>query len=191
MKIRRGFLLVASLLLSANPLWSQSQQAQPPSRPQRASIQQVLDLTDRQLAELEELRTAHQKKIQDLNSKIRDLDAERRTLLKSTESDVVKVGSIAFQIQGRQQQIDEENKSYSKDALSLLDSGQREKVDKIKEALELAPQAGALMQYGFIEGFGGGGGRVFMGSGGGFQGRMPGGAAPPSAPTGSPAGANQ
>ena len=189
MKIRRGSVLVASLLLSAGPLWSQ--QAQQTSRPQRASIQQVLDLTDRQLAELEELRTAHLKKTQDLTAKIRDLDTQRRTLMQSADSDVVKVGSIAFQIQGLQQQIEEENKSYSKDVLSLLDSGQREKVEKIKEALELAPQAGALIQYGFIEGFGMGGGRAFMGAGGGFRGRTPGGATPPSAPTASPAGVNQ
>ncbi|MBI1955035.1 MAG: hypothetical protein HYS38_01430 [Acidobacteria bacterium] len=182
MAIRTGLVLAASLLLSASPLWSQ--QARQPSRPQRASIQQVLDLTERQLAELEELQAAHRKKTQELTSQIRDLDTQRRTLLKSAESDVVKVGSIAFQIQGLQQQIEEENKSYSKELLSLLDSGQRERVEKIKEALELAHQAGALIQYGFIEGFG-------RGPGGGFQGRMPGDAMPPAAPTASPTGANQ
>ncbi|MBI4459751.1 MAG: hypothetical protein HY648_06805 [Acidobacteria bacterium] len=151
---------------------------------QRPSIQQVLDLTDRQVAELEELRTAQLKKTQDVTAQIRDLDAQRRALLNSSEPDVVKVGSIAFQIQSLQQQIEEANKAYSKDLLSLLDSGQQEKVQKIKEALELAPQAGPLMQYGFIEGFGrGGAGRIFtgpggMGPGGGsFQGRVP-----PSAP---------
>ena len=189
MKIRTGLVLAASLLWSARPVWTQ--EARPPSRPPRASLQQVLDLTDRQLAELDELRTAHLKKTQDLTSQIRDLDTQRQTLLKSSGSDVVKVGSISFQVQGLQQQIEQENKSYSKELLSLLDSAQREKVEKIKEALELAPQAGPLVQYGFIEGFGMGGGRVFMGPGGGFQGRMPGGAMPPSAPTASPTGANQ
>ncbi|OFW10585.1 MAG: hypothetical protein A3G20_06700 [Acidobacteria bacterium RIFCSPLOWO2_12_FULL_59_11] len=189
MKIRSGSVLAASLLLCASPLWSQ--QARQPSRPQRASIQQVLDLTDRQLAELEELRTAHQKKTQDLTSQMRDLETQRRALMKSSDGDVVKVGSIAFQVQGLQQQIEEENKSYSKELLSLLDSGQREKVEKIKEALELAPQAGALIQYGFIEGRGMGGGRAFMGPGGGFRGSMPGDATPPSAPRASPTGSNQ
>lgn len=188
-KMRTGLVLAASLLWFTIPV--RSQESRQPSRPQRFSIQQVLDLTDRQMAELEELRTAHQKKTQDLTSQIRVLDTQRRTLLKGSGADAVKVGTISFQVQSLQQQIEEENKSYSKEVLSLLDSGQREKVEKIKEALELAPQAGPLVQYGFIEGFGRGGGRAFMGPGGGFQGRMPADAALPSGPTASPSGANQ
>jgi hypothetical protein len=54
-------------------------------------------------------------------------------------------------VQALQQQMEDENKAYHDGALRVLDGGQRETVEKIEEAIKLAPKAGALAQYGLIE----------------------------------------
>ncbi len=146
------------------------------------SIQEVLDLTERQLAELNDLRTEFREQSEEITDQMRALDSERRDHLKGGEADPVMVGSISLQIESLQQQMEQYNQDFREEALALLDSGQRETVEKIQEALELAPKARSLMQYGLLEGFGGanrrggafaGGGRGGFG-GGGQRGGRPG-----------------
>lgn len=115
------------------------------------TIQQVLDLTERQLSELNVLREEHNKKVQELSAQLRQLEQRRREQMQSASPNAAEIGSLALQIQGIQKQIQEENAAYRENALRVLDSGQREKVEQIEEALKLAPQAGALAAYGLLD----------------------------------------
>jgi LTXXQ motif family protein len=155
MKTRFALVLAAGALLL--PLWVRAQTGLPPGpmggRNQQGmgtAIKDVLDLTDRQFNELNDLRDSHNKKLQDFGTQLRELDKQRRDALAAGDNAAL-VGSIAFQVQQIQLQMDEENKPYYEEALTLLDSGQREKVEQIQEAIKLAGSAGALMQYGLLD----------------------------------------
>jgi hypothetical protein len=152
MKTRMGIVL-AACTLGLGPLYAQTPPPQPPMRrpDARFSIQEVLDLTERQLSELNGMREEHMEKVRELNSKLRDLERQRREQMQSTSPNAVEIGSLALQVQSLQQQIEEENRAYRENGLRVLDSGQREKIEKIEEALKLAPQAGALASYGLLD----------------------------------------
>jgi hypothetical protein len=124
----------------------------PQARNQRSSdaVKEVLGLTDRQFSELTNLRDSHNQTLHDFNLQLRDLERQRREAM-SDGNNAALVGSIAFQVQQIQQQIAEENKAYHEQALTILDGGQREKVEQIQEALKLAPSAGALLQFGLLD----------------------------------------
>jgi hypothetical protein len=126
--------------------------SEPRASNQRSSdaIKEVLGLTDRQFSELTNLRDSHNQTLRDFSSQLRDLERQRREAM-SDGNNAALVGSIAFQVQQIQQQIAEENKAYHEQALTILDGGQREKVEQIQEALKLAPSAGALLQFGLLD----------------------------------------
>jgi hypothetical protein len=175
-----NYRVVAWILLAAV---SQVQAQQAPAAPQRQgpssdAIRTILDLTERQFAELNDLRDAHRKKLEEISTQMRELERQRREAM-SVGDDPARVGSLALQIQAAQKQIEAENTAYHDNALRLLDGGQRETVAKIEEAIKLAPKAGALAQYGLLESMPGMG-RGFLGNAGGpammmMRGRMLGG----------------
>src|SRR5581483_4581959 len=72
-------------------------------------LQDTLSLTDRQLTELTDLRDEHNKKVQEIQGKLRDLEAQRRAQMKSATPNAAEIGSIALQIQNLQQQLEQEN----------------------------------------------------------------------------------
>ncbi|HWP84149.1 MAG TPA: hypothetical protein VNN17_03090 [Terriglobia bacterium] len=155
MKKRWVMILAASALVM--PLPGHSQTGLPPGPPpgrgalrSADTIKEVLGLTERQFNELNDLRDAHNQKLRDFSAQIRELEKQRRDAMAAGDNPAL-VGSLALQIQQIQQQIQTENKAYHDQALTILDSGQREKVAQIEEALKLAPSAGALMQYGLLD----------------------------------------
>ena len=186
MKIRLALIVVAGALLLP---WPSSAQVSPipgPREgrdPQRSpdAIKDVLGLTDRQFNELTDLRDSHNQKLKDFGTQLRELDRQRREAM-AEGNNAALVGSLAFQVQQIQQQIEEENKTYHEQALTLLDGGQREKVEQIHEALKLAPSAGALLQFGLLDSsalpgrgnfLGGPAGRMNMGGPDGGRGPAP------------------
>jgi len=154
MKTRLALLVAVGALLL--PLSLRAQTGLPPGPQDRnqqrsaGAIRDVLDLTDRQFNELNDLRDSHNQKLQDFSVQLRDLERQRREAMAAGDNPAL-VGSLAFQVQQIQQQMQEENKAYHEEALTLLDGGQREKVEQIQEALKLAPSAGALMQFGLLD----------------------------------------
>ena len=188
MKTRWAVALAAAALMVSLEARAQVGPPSPGRNPQRTSdaIKTVLDLTDRQFNELNDLRDAHNQKLQDLSARMRDLDKQRRDAMAAGDNAAL-VGSLALQIQQLQQQMQDENKAYHDDGLKILDGGQKEKVNQIEEALKLAPSAGALMQYGLLDTAqlpGGGARGGFLGSPGGMmpmrgQGMGPRGQPPP------------
>jgi hypothetical protein len=131
------------------------------------AVKTVLDLTDRQFNDLSDLRDAHNQKLQDLSSQIRDLQQQQRAA-SSAGSGPAQVGALVLQVQTLQQQMQDEMTSYHDNAMKLLDSGQKEKVQAIEDALKLAPSAGALSQYGLLDTsqMSGGGRNNFLGGNG-------------------------
>ena len=156
------------------------------------AIKTVLDLTDRQFNELSDLRDAHNQKLQDLTSQIRTIQTQQRDAQKAG-SGAAQVGAMVMQVQDLQQQMQDEMTSYHDNAMKILDSGQKDKVQQIEDALKLAPSAGALSQYGLLDtsqtngggrnGFLGGNGAMMMMRGGAPQG----GGAPAVTPSTAPA----
>ncbi|HEY7680574.1 MAG TPA: Spy/CpxP family protein refolding chaperone [Terriglobia bacterium] len=168
MKTRIAAILAAGSLCLAAPTLAQDATPQQ-NRMQRQAeqIKTVLDLTDRQFNELNDVRTAYNEKVRELSTQIRELEKQRREAMQASGTDPLVVGSIALQVQSLQQQIQEENKAYREHALSVLTASQREKVEDIQEAIKLAQQAGALAAFGLLEGQGGmrgfaGGGPMMM-----------------------------
>jgi flagellar biosynthesis chaperone FliJ len=143
-------------ILAGGALWlalqAPAQQAPAPQRQPLSpdAIKTILDLTERQFTELNDLRDAHQKTLQDISTQLRELERQRREAM-SAGNDPARVGTLALQIQDLQKQIQDENTAYHERALRTLDGSQRETVEKIEEALKLAPKAGALAQYGLLE----------------------------------------
>lgn len=176
MKTRLAIILTAGALLL--PLAARAQMVPPPvpppgRNPQRAgdAIKDVLGLTDRQFSELNDLRDAHNQKLKDFAIQLRELERQRRDAMAAGDNPTL-VGSLVLQMQQIQQQMQDENKAYHDQALTILDSGQREKVGQIEAALKLAPSAGPLMQFGLLDTSqlpGGGRGGNFLG---GPAGRM-------------------
>ena len=171
-----------------------------PGNQQRTSdaVKQVLDLTDRQFTELNDLRDSHNQKLQDSSAQIRDIEKQRRDAM-AAGSGAAQIGALALQVQALQQQMLDENKAWYDSALRILDSGQKEKRQAVEDALKLAPNAAALMQYGLLDTsalqgarnnfLGGNGGAMMMRGGMGMQGpdgepgRVPPGAPRNPAPT--------
>ena len=138
-----------------------------PDRPQRGGdIKTILDLTDRQYNELNDVRDAYLAKMKELNQQVQDLERQRRSMMKASGADPVQIGAITLQQQALQQQIQDETAAYRENAMRVLTASQREKVEQIEEAVKLAPSARALMPYGLLDtqslggramgGFGGG-----------------------------------
>ena len=180
------------LILVAGSLWLavQTIAQQGPLMPQRQpvssdAIKTILGLTDRQFTELNDLRDAYQKKMQDISTQMRDLERQRREAM-SAGNDPARVGNLALQIQALQKQMEDEGKLYHDNALRTLDGGQRETVEKIEEAVKLAPKAGALAQFGLLESMPGG--RGFLGNPGGPGIMMRGPMGPMGGRMGAPAG---
>ena len=153
------------------------------------AVKTVLDLTDRQFNELSDLRDAHNQKLQDLTSQIRTIQTQQRDAQKAG-SGPAQVGAMVLQVQSLQQQMQDEMTAYHDNAMKILDSAQKDKVQQIEDALKLAPSAGALSQYGLLDtsqmnggrgGFLGGNGMMMM------RGAPPqGGGAPGAAPSAAP-----
>ena len=149
------------------------------------AIKTVLDLTDRQFNELSDLRDAHNQKLQDLASQIRDIQQQQRDAQKAG-SGPAQVGALVLQVQTLQQQMQDEMTSYHDNAMKILDSAQKDKVQQIEDALKLAPSAGALSQYGLLDTsqMNGGGRNNFLGGNGAMM--MMRGAPPQGAPAAAP-----
>jgi Spy/CpxP family protein refolding chaperone len=131
------------------------------------AIKTILDLSDRQYAELTDLRTAHQAKLKEYSDEQRSLEQEKRTIMSTSGADPAKIGSISLRQEALTQMIQQENAAFHTNALALLTASQRDKVTAIEEALKLAPNAGALMQFGLLD-------TKSMGGRGGFMGMAPG-----------------
>ncbi|MBI2820005.1 MAG: hypothetical protein HYX73_08505 [Acidobacteria bacterium] len=193
MKTRLAAILTAGALLL--PLAARAQMGPPPGSPpdqrqgrnqQRSgdAIREILGLTERQFNELNDLRDSHNQKLQNFSTQLRELERQRRDAMAAGDNPAL-VGSIALQIQQIQLQMQDENKAYREEALTILDSGQREKVEQIEEALKLAPSASALMQYGLLDTSqlpGGGRGGNFLGGPAGRMMSAPGGGRGPAPP---------
>lgn len=115
------------------------------------AIKTILDLDERQFTEMIELRDAHQAKLKEYSDEQRALTQEQRTIVSSSGADPAKLGSITLRQEALKQMIQQENDAYHTNALSLLTATQRDKVKAIEEALKLAPNAGALMQFGLLD----------------------------------------
>jgi hypothetical protein len=131
------------------------------------AIKTILDLSDRQYAELTDLRAAHQAKLKEYSDEQRSLEQEKRTIMSVSGADPARIGSISLRQEALTQMIQQENEAFHTGALALLTASQRDKVAAIEEALKLAPNAGALMQFGLLD-------TKSMGGRGGFMGMAPG-----------------
>jgi Spy/CpxP family protein refolding chaperone len=165
MKIRIAVSVACCALWLASIARAQTTPSQPP-RPQRGGdIKTVLDLTDRQYNELNDVRDAYLAKMKELNQQVQELERQRRSMMKTAGADPVQIGAVTLQQQALQQQIQDETSAYRENSMRVLTAGQREKVEQIEEAVKLAPSARALMPYGLLDpqavgarGFGGPGG---------------------------------
>jgi len=155
---------IAPGLQAQQPPSPQQAQGQSSRGPQRnpEAIKTILDLSERQYAELMDLRTAHQAKLEEYRTESRELEQQKRAIMQASGADPVKIGSITLRQEAIQQMIKDENDAYHKGSLSLLTATQRDKVTAIEEALKLAPNAGTLMQFGLLDSSAMGG-RGFMG----------------------------
>lgn len=133
------------------------------------AIKTILDLDERQYAELTELRQEHQEKLKQYADEQRALEQEKRAMVSSSGADPARIGSITLRQEAITQMIRQENEAYHTAALSLLTATQRDKVKAIEEALKLAPNAPVLMQFGLLDA------KAFPGNrAGGFLGMAPG-----------------
>ncbi len=166
---------MAGAIAFAGLLGAQAQQP-PTGAPQQRNpdaIKTVLDLSDRQFAEMTELRDAHQAKLKEYSDENRTLEQSKRAIMQASGADPVKIGSITLRQDALSQMIKQENEAYHIGSLALLTATQRDKVTAIEEALKLAPSAGALMQFGLLDpaALGGRGGFMGMAPGQGFGGQ--------------------
>src|SRR5438045_8150900 len=76
------------------------------------AIKTILDLSDRQYAELTDLRTAHQAKLKEYSDEQRSLEQEKRTIMSTSGADPSKIGSISLRQEALTQMIQQENEAF-------------------------------------------------------------------------------
>lgn len=148
---------------------------QPPSpNPQRpspdAAVKLILDLSDSQLQQLKDLRESMTQRQLQIATHRRELQQRRRELLQTSPPNAAALADLLIQEENLRKQIQDQNKAFRGGALNLLTASQKEKIQRIEEALKLARDAAPLARFGLLEGPGGPG-FVISGPGGpGFGG---------------------
>ena len=164
MQLRQLTLLAACLLLALGSASAQEPPRRPNSRPSPdEAVKTILDLSDAQLQELKDLRESVNQKRQENATEIRRLQQKRRELLQTSPPDAVALADVLVQEENLRKQVQDENKAFRDAALNLLTGSQKEKIERIQEAVKLARDAGPLARFGLLEGPGGPG---FVGPGG-------------------------
>jgi len=151
MRLKLAAMVAALLFSGAAPLLAQESTAPQPRRPVEA-LKTILDLTDQQVLQLTDLRQAQGLKIREINTKIRTLAQQQKTLVESANPDATQLGTLLLEQRGLRQRIQAAAKTYRESALGVLTQTQRDKITQIQEALKLVPQAGPLAAFGLIEG---------------------------------------
>ena len=159
MQLKRLTALAACLLMG---LGSANAQQQPPSpTPPRPSpdeaVKAILDLSSSQLQQLKDLRESMAQRQREIATRLRELAQRRRELLQATPPNAAALTDLLIQEQNLQKQIQDQNKAFRDGALNLLTASQKEKVQKIEEAVKLARDAAPLARFGLLQGLGGSG----------------------------------
>ena len=171
MQLRQLTLLAACLLLVLGSASAQEPPRRPNSRPSPdEAVKTILDLSDAQLQQLKDLRESVTQKQREIGTQLRELPQRRREILQSSPPDAGALANLLIQEENLRKQIQDENKAFRDAALNLLTGSQKEKIERIQEALKLARDAAPLARFGLIEGPGGPGfgpgGPGFVGPGG-------------------------
>ena len=180
MQLKQWAVLAACLVLVSGAASAQEPPRPNPRPSPDEAIKTILDLSDSQLQELKDLRQSFNQSQQEIRTQMRELQQKRREILQSSPPDAVALADLIIQEENLRKQMQDENKAFRDTALNLLTASQKEKIERIQEALKLVRDAGPLARFGLIEGPGGpggpgfggpgpgpGGGRFFIGSAGG------------------------
>jgi Spy/CpxP family protein refolding chaperone len=170
MQLKQLATLGACALFFARLAGAQDPSQRPPRPSPDEAVKTILDLSDAQLQELQDLRDSVAAQRLEHAAEVRRLQQRQRELLQATPPDAVALTDLLVQQENLRKQIEDEAKAFRDGALNLLTASQKEKVQQIQDALQLVRDAGPLAQFGLIEGPGGRGGPGF-GSGPGFIGR--------------------
>jgi Spy/CpxP family protein refolding chaperone len=158
MQRKRLTLLAACLVLGFGLANAQQPPRPNPSRPSPdEAVKAILDLSDSQLQQLKDLRESMTERQREIATRMRELQQRRRELLQASPPNAAALTDLLIQEQNLQKQIQDQNKAFRDEALNLLTASQKEKVQKIEEAVKLARDAAPLARFGLLEGPGGGG----------------------------------
>jgi hypothetical protein len=116
-----------------------------------AAAQKILNLTDAQVQQLAQLRTAFQTNVQGLRTNLRTLQQQLSTVLNSANPDPAQLGNLALQRKALEQQLATATTSYHDQALAVLTQAQRDQLAQIQAAVKVAMQAIPLAPLGLID----------------------------------------
>jgi len=158
MQLKRLTVLAACLLWGFGSASAQQPPSPNPPRPSPdAAVKTILDLSDSQLQQLKDLRESMTQRQREIATQMRELQQRRRELLQASPPNAAALTDLLIQEQNLQKQIQDQNKAFRDGALILLTASQKEKIQRIEEALKLARDAAPLARFGLLEGPGGSG----------------------------------
>ncbi|OFV99331.1 MAG: hypothetical protein A3F68_06890 [Acidobacteria bacterium RIFCSPLOWO2_12_FULL_54_10] len=174
MKRMLSMTLAMAFILLAGGMAQAQDPPNPPSPERRGeAVKKILDLTDQQLQQLLDLQVSQRTNNRELMSQMRELQKQMRELMKSENPDPAQLGALALQRRELQEKIKADHDALHDQALALLTTAQKEKVEQIQKAVELARQARPLAGLGLFEAPEGGpdgpGPMGLMGQGQGFR----------------------
>ena len=157
MQLKRLTVLAACLLLGFGSASAQQPPSPNPPRPSPdEAVKAILDLSSSQLQQLKDLRDSMTQRQREIATQLRELQQRRRELLQATPPNAAALTDLLIQEQNLQKQIQDQNKAFRDGALILLTASQKEKIQKIEEAVKLARDAAPLARFGLLEGPGAG-----------------------------------
>jgi Spy/CpxP family protein refolding chaperone len=93
----------------------------------QAAFHESLNLSADQSTKLEDLRTAHQKKMVDLRADIQKIHIEKRELINSSDFDAAKLRSIEEKLMKSMNNLHHARIDHQQDLLKILDKDQQKK----------------------------------------------------------------
>jgi|SRR5450631_2498050 Spy/CpxP family protein refolding chaperone len=102
-------------------------------------VQSYLNLTDAQIASLQQLRQSEMAELKPIFQQIGPLHQSLRTLQESSSPDATAVGKLVLSIQALEQQAAPIRSSFQQQAVAVLTADQRTKLTALESAAALMP----------------------------------------------------
>jgi Spy/CpxP family protein refolding chaperone len=122
----------------------------PRYQPTFDDVKSTLGLTDDQLAKLRQLQQDKMAATQAFYAKMSDKQKELNQLLEANSGDAAKVGQVMLELQQLRKQPPPGAGDIHEKAVAILDAGQKEKLEKLEEAMKMRNAVDQALQLALL-----------------------------------------
>jgi Spy/CpxP family protein refolding chaperone len=140
------------MMAGAMTLVAQGPFGSPPGGQQRTSaVKDYLGLSDDQMTQLANLRTAERQANQTLFEQLRARQTSLRGLLDSGSTDAAAIGKLQIEIETLRKQLDQNRSRFDEQAKAVLTATQQAKLKTLEDATALQPAIAGAGALGLLE----------------------------------------